>query len=227
MGENSYLNYVGLQYFYNKIMEGSPKSISKIPHGLIALWSGSKVPSGWALCDGTNGTPDLRSKFILGATTLDEVHTTGGSETHTISVEELPPHSHSFGAASLLESTEGGSLFSAGENLIDTSGTGLTNDTGGGEPISIMPPYYILAYIMKLDSGYEDVTSIYKFKGAVNTYNDLVLNYKSGNVIGDTYVTRDTGESFAWNGDEWVSLGLNFEIAIVPIPDSAIDALFS
>jgi hypothetical protein len=44
-------------------------NFSAIPIGCITLWSGSvlSIPSGWRLCDGTNGTPDLRDKFVIGA----------------------------------------------------------------------------------------------------------------------------------------------------------------
>lgn len=38
---------------------------ASIPTGGIIIWSGSAVPDGWALCDGTNGTPDLRGRFVL------------------------------------------------------------------------------------------------------------------------------------------------------------------
>lgn len=58
---------------------------TSIPAGLIAMWSGllSAIPSGWALCDGLNGTPDLRSKFIKGSAAGIDPGVTGGSNTHT------------------------------------------------------------------------------------------------------------------------------------------------
>jgi hypothetical protein len=56
-----------------------------IPSGLISLWHGllSAIPSGWALCDGQNGTPDLRDRFVKGAAAGQNPGTTGGSPTHT------------------------------------------------------------------------------------------------------------------------------------------------
>lgn len=56
-----------------------------LPAGMIVMWSGllSTIPSGWWLCDGTNGTPDLRDRFILGAHAGDNPGATGGSNTHT------------------------------------------------------------------------------------------------------------------------------------------------
>ncbi len=71
-----------------------------VPSGLIALWSGTKaaIPSGWALCDGTSGTPNLLDKFILSvglsAYTPTDINVTGGSHNHTITIAELPNHVH-------------------------------------------------------------------------------------------------------------------------------------
>jgi hypothetical protein len=50
-----------------------------IPSGLISIWSGSvgSIPSGWVICDGSNGTPDLRSNFVIGAGSTYSVGATG------------------------------------------------------------------------------------------------------------------------------------------------------
>jgi hypothetical protein len=63
------------------------------PKGSIVIWSGSTLPAGWAFCDGTNGTPDLRSRFIKGAggTGFDQINTPGGTANHS---HTLPSHSH-------------------------------------------------------------------------------------------------------------------------------------
>jgi hypothetical protein len=74
-----------------------------IPTGIISMWSGSiaSIPSGWFLCDGANGTPDLRNRFIVGAGSTYAVAATGGtadavvvSHTHTANVSD-PGHKHS------------------------------------------------------------------------------------------------------------------------------------
>jgi len=69
--------------------------------GMILLWSGSiaSVPSGWALCDGTNGTPNLRDRFIIGAGSTYAVNATGGSATATLATTNLPSHTHSISAS--------------------------------------------------------------------------------------------------------------------------------
>lgn len=78
-----------------------------VPSGLISMWSGnvSAIPSGWNLCDGANGTPDLRNRFIVGAGGSYNTGDTGGVESVTLSTSELPEHSH--GSGSLSTSTDG------------------------------------------------------------------------------------------------------------------------
>jgi microcystin-dependent protein len=72
-----------------------------IPSGVILLWSGSvaSIPSGWALCNGSSGTPDLRNRFVVGAGSTYSVGDTGGSATSTLTSSELPAHTHSLSAS--------------------------------------------------------------------------------------------------------------------------------
>ena len=67
------------------------------PDGVLALWTGTlaSLPEDWHLCDGTDGTPDLRSLFIQAATTLGDIGTTGGSLTHS---HTLTGHTHAVAA---------------------------------------------------------------------------------------------------------------------------------
>lgn len=69
-----------------------------IPSGLISLWSGAadKVPAGWLLCDGTNGTPDLRGRFVVGAGGSYSPGDKGGANTVTLTTEQMPGHTHTF-----------------------------------------------------------------------------------------------------------------------------------
>ena len=83
-----------------QIVEGQTISplqpIDSIPSGIITLWSGASdaVPTGWALCDGQNGTPDLRNRFIVGAGSTYAVGATGGSNTVTLTTAQMPSHTH-------------------------------------------------------------------------------------------------------------------------------------
>lgn len=143
---------------------------SSIPTGGIIIWSGSQVPNGWALCDGANGTPDLRGRFVLGNSSGHAIGSTGGSETVALTVENLPSHTHeenisyansdgtTAGIYPLISGTKTTSsssiTFSANAVIpATTSGGGAkvsTKSTGMGSTHSNMPPYYTLAYIMKL-----------------------------------------------------------------------------
>ena len=162
-----------------------------VPVGGIIMWSGSTVPTGWALCDGTtsNGrsTPDLRGRFVVGAGTGSGLSnrtlgTTGGAETVTLAVGHLPAHNHTFSGTTssggahthtyfdahfaeccpnekMFGSDEGGdwdnravgqdrTTQSAGAHTHTYSGT--TSSTGSGNAIDNMPPFYALAFIMRV-----------------------------------------------------------------------------
>lgn len=73
--------------------------IVSIPTGLISLWSGStaSIPSGWQICDGTNGTPDLRDRFVVGAGSSYLVGGTGGAASIALVEAQLPSHTHGGG----------------------------------------------------------------------------------------------------------------------------------
>jgi microcystin-dependent protein len=70
---------------------------SLVPAGVIVMWSGAvgSIPTGWSLCDGTNGTPDLRNRFVVGAGSTYAVDATGGSDSVTLSEAQIPGHTHS------------------------------------------------------------------------------------------------------------------------------------
>jgi hypothetical protein len=71
--------------------------INAMPSGAIVIWSGttSNIPSGWTICDGTQGTPNLSGSFIIGSGSGYTKGTTGGSNSLTLSTSNLPSHTHS------------------------------------------------------------------------------------------------------------------------------------
>ena len=135
-----------------------------IPSGVILMWSGSiaTIPSGWLLCDGTNSTPDLRNRFIVGAGSTYSVADTGGSadaivvsHTHTATVTD-PGHFHEYitkgSPTSSLDQWNGitGKLDSNSATSTKTTGITVSNSTTGSSGTNAnLPPYYALAYIMK------------------------------------------------------------------------------
>jgi hypothetical protein len=146
--------------------------------GVIVMWSGTiaTIPSGWVLCNGSNSTPDLRNRFIIGAhsdsagvayTTITGSNTqTGGSKdaitvshTHTATVTD-PGHNHPpLSPATTFwgnnATATSGSPGGSGEAASLTTGnntTGITvaNSTEGSSGTNAnLPTYYALAYIMK------------------------------------------------------------------------------
>lgn len=132
-----------------------------VPVGIIAAWSGSEgsIPTGWALCNGSNGTPDLRGKFIIGAGGDYDVADTGGAESvtstaksitisvddHILTTSEIPAHQHLM----FIDATGSGSMSatnyvykssdSGGDTEYSLDGAaspaatvGLTANAGGG-----------------------------------------------------------------------------------------------
>ena len=155
------------------------------------MWSGSTVPTGWALCDGSQSTPDLRGRFIVGSgsgsgLTSRSIGNTGGTETHTLSTGNLPAHNHSFsgttttggahthpykdiywmengGSTSVFGSNVRGSGDTDSDNEVwetdrttSSSGdhshtfSGNTGSIGDGAAVNHLPPFYSLAFIMRV-----------------------------------------------------------------------------
>jgi hypothetical protein len=152
-----------------------------IPSGLISMWSGTiaSIPSGWVLCNGSNSTPDLRNKFIIGAhsdstgiaySTITGSNTQSGgskdaitvSHTHTAtSVVTDPGHNHT--VAKYYAGSGGNFAYLNGfqaatpVSTSDPTGTNTTSitvattnaSTGSSGTNANLPPYYALAFIMK------------------------------------------------------------------------------
>lgn len=153
-----------------------------LPAGVISMWSGAvnAVPTGWALCDGNGGRPDLRNRFVVGAGGNYAVAANGGAAEHShggsvgdhvLTEAQMPRHDHHVvrsgnGSASITAnnsvseiSTSGGDSEYSLNSVGGTANIGLSSSTGGGqahnhdltiENASNLPPYYALAFIMKL-----------------------------------------------------------------------------
>ena len=149
-----------------------------VPSGVILMWSGSiaSIPIGWLLCNGANGTPDLRDRFLVGAGSSYAVAATGGSanatlvsHNHTASTSISDPgHKHitallasdtglvPFGVTSEgYSGVAGASYFYTSATYTSVSQTGVTASTsisteGSSATNANLPPYYALAYIMKV-----------------------------------------------------------------------------
>ena len=151
-----------------------------LPKGTIVAFTGIFAPDGWALCNGQNGTPDLRGRFIYGygARQGIDIGKTGGEENHKLNINEMPSHNHSisssgehnhdtidgnvwqnrrYGYGDGAFSGGGGAPFGTARNnnqIFKTTKNGnhthTINNKGGNDSHNNMPPYYVLSYIMKL-----------------------------------------------------------------------------
>ena len=150
----------------------SPKWGDAFVTGMIMLWSGStsSVPSGWRLCDGGGGTPDLRDRFVVGAGSSYDVNATGGSKdaiavshTHTGSTNATGNHSHTIphhlvqavgGTGDIDRDNEYQQWKALSGQKTNTTGnhshTVSINSAGSSGANANLPPYYALAYIMKV-----------------------------------------------------------------------------
>jgi hypothetical protein len=136
-----------------------------VPLGGIILWSGliANIPANWHICDGTNGTPNLQDNFVIGAGNNYPVYLTGGATTHTHTfsgnTETGTTGTGTTGTASDNTSTAQGSCL-VNCNVMTTTGhthsiPGLTipalSYSGTTDAGSSLPPYYALAYIMRIN----------------------------------------------------------------------------
>ena len=152
---------------------GTPTWGNVFVAGMIIMWSGTiaTIPTGWLLCNGSSSTPDLRDKFIIGATAdsggaaktniTGTPSQTGGSKdaslpshTHTATVTDAG-HSHLGSVYNYYNGDSGNNGFISGINAnvaTSTATTGITvaNSTEGVSATNAnLVPYYALAFIMK------------------------------------------------------------------------------
>ena len=188
----------GIKTFTNGIVSNvtgnSTTATNGVPVGAIVMWSGaiSSIPTGWALCNGTNGTPNLQDRFIIGASTNYAVGTTGGSKdaivvshthtqvahnhtdsghTHSAYADTQGAHNHTYLSPTIRSNLAGNTpsvVYNGQADYTSVSGSHshnisigygsanissvapVINSTGSDGTNANLPPYYALAYIMKL-----------------------------------------------------------------------------
>ena len=148
-------NFSGDGSLLTNITTGQLQGAGIFVTGMIILWSGAAdaIPTGFTLCDGNNNTPDLRGRFVVGFHDSNgdyDVDDTGGAETVTLSIAQMPNHKHT-------TTFDGHKYFPGdGSTSINFGGAGgypattfSMDNTGGGQSHENRPPYYALCYIMK------------------------------------------------------------------------------
>ncbi len=131
-----------------------------LPVGSIVMWWGAatEIPEGWALCDKTNGTPDLRGRFLRGEGSGCAVGTTGGTDSVTLTEAQLPKHTHT--VTHDIASNRNVDLFwlsRGGENEDERTWRGDATRQGvaaaakaAAEPHENRPPYCALYFIRRI-----------------------------------------------------------------------------
>ena len=148
----------------------TPTWVDPFPSGGIIMWSGTvaTIPSGWYLCDGNNGTPDLTNKFIIGAdaddagaaktTVTGSATQSGGSKDaivveHTHTMQDAGNHRHTYSINNQSGSLAGYQFANSSSSTQNTSYAGThshtINNAGSSGTDANLPPYFALAFIMK------------------------------------------------------------------------------
>jgi len=113
-------------------------SLSKFPIGMVTMWSGAinGLPEGWALCDGQNGTPNLKGKFVVGydpsTTDYNAIGNAGGVSEVTLTQAQMPLHNHDItGTTDATDVIESGWVGQNGSGWPDGSGDSTTAGSAG------------------------------------------------------------------------------------------------
>ena len=169
---NDNLGVSGIATFSSTVTATTFIGAGITPIGGIIMWSGTiagiSTLTGWALCDGTNGTPDLRNRFIVGAHSGVGIGTSatagpvisadaatnpnytpgnvGGETSHQLTIAELASHTHAL--TNIIGDQGGITVGSSGHNMNNNAGK-TTEPTGSSHFHENRPPYYALAFIMR------------------------------------------------------------------------------
>ena len=148
-------SFIGDGSNLTNIQAGQVVGNSIFVQGMIIMWNSTvaTIPTGFVLCDGSNGTPDLRGRFVVGHHPNNndyDINDTGGSESVTLTVAQMPSHKHDTTFDNKKYFPGGGSTSisfgGAGGYPADTF---TMSNEGGGQSHENRPPYYALCYIMK------------------------------------------------------------------------------
>ena len=130
--------------------------------GEVRLFAGNFAPNGWAFCDGqtTFVLPDLRGRVPVHQGNGFVAGQAGGSESVTLLVSQMPPHTHAMlasasaasaahGPSEVLGSSTAMRLYGTGTPTMAMDANAIT-PAGGGQPHENMPPFVALNYIISL-----------------------------------------------------------------------------
>lgn len=138
----------------------------------IVVWNGdaAEIPENWVLCDGTNGTPDMRYRFPIGTSTTYPLKSSGGSTSITVNIADIfAKHRHSYknalfpfssyDSSKMSRYTEYGTIYAPSSGGVDqdnypigfneTTGSAGSASSSGTATTTYLPPYAVKWYIMR------------------------------------------------------------------------------
>ena len=172
-----------------KIAEGIRTAMDKaIPIGTIAMYGAERDPEGWLRCDGrlldrnayaklfavigtthgfTNSSnfrlPDIRERSVVGSGTKYSIGDKGGNATVTLSINQMPAHTHQIGEVEDSDrrfqartSSQDIGIGTSGYTYLTSTGNNaggrspIATSVGGSQPVDIRSPYISLPYIIKV-----------------------------------------------------------------------------
>ena len=139
----------------NLTVDGVVSGKGVIPVGGIVIWNGAanQIPLGWAVCNGQNGTPDLRNLFVVAAGDKYLPGAKGGADAVTLTVQQMPSHNHAykFTGADVDQSWDSDNYFYCQHNQYsNNANTKYTEYSCDGQAHENRPPFYALCYIMRV-----------------------------------------------------------------------------
>lgn len=150
---NDAINYGSLKDYITSLLpkpEEVDNTLKGVPIGTILMWNGTTIPEGWVLCDGSNGTPDLRGRFPIGETSDFPLNTTGGSKEVTLNLDNMPKHRHEI----KLKNYKWGDNANNRPFIDPAGGTDSRYTEYEGKdtpsPVNIMNPWTAVKFIMRI-----------------------------------------------------------------------------
>ena len=157
------------------------------------MYTGNSAPSGWAICNGSSGTPDLRDRFIVGAGSGYSVNDTGGAASVTLSTAQIPSHNHSFSGSASHSHTINQHSHSFSGSGSNTHSHGIPKGRGGSQADT--SPYVADTSVEQVQASFssDNTTISISVSGTTGGASDRGTNSQTVSISGNTGNKGDGG----------------------------------